>query len=392
MRLVLKSAEQLLSVCLILFVFVFTAYGIVPVEASAQARNWQTETIDSSGRFPSAVVDKQGNLHVSYIHEGKGVMYAFRPIGVPRWFPLVVDGHGGPAGETTGIALDPQGNPHICFTPGPLKYSSFNGQDWKTEFIGANPMFLEYTCSISISRDGTPHIIWYQTHNPDATYYNHLRYAVKQKGIWLVRTVDLEFETGKWNSIVVDSAGNPHLSYSSLAGGELRYATLDSDKWSIDIIDSRNLTEGAFNRGLGSSIILDRDGHPEISYYNDGILKLARKTEGRWKVEIVDRVSGSSGWAGYKSTLLLDSHGIPHICYEDAGAVKLAVWNGNKWQIQLITTGGTESRWPSMAIGSDDTLYVVYRNPEDDSLKVAISNPATTSTMSSMPAHGQGEH
>jgi hypothetical protein len=184
---------------------------------------------------------------------------------------------------------------------------------------------------------------------------------------------------------VVDAAGNPHLSYSSQAGGELRYATLDSDKWNISIIDSRNLSEGAFNRGLGSSIILDRDGHPEISYYNDAILKFARKIDGRWKTEIVDHVSGSSGWSGYKSTLLLDSHGIPYICYEDAGAVKLATLNGNKWQIQLITAGGTQSRWPSMAMGSDDTFYIVFRDAEDDSLKMAFSNPSSVREKNPVP-------
>ncbi len=377
---------------LALFISAFAAHGVFIPKVQAQTWSWHTETIDSAGKFPSLVIDKEGNIHVSYIRAGKGIMYAFRSVSAPRWFPLVIDGHGGPDGETTGIALDPQGNPHICFTPGPIKYSSFDGHEWKTEFIGTNTIYLEYTCSVAVSQDGTPHVIWYQTHNPDATYYNHLRYAVKQKGIWLMRTVDLEFETGKWNSIVVDAAGNPHISYSSLAGGELRYATLDSGKWNINIIDSRNMSDGAFNRGLGSSIILDRDGHPEISYYNDAILKFARKVDGRWKTEIVDHVSGSSGWSGYKSSLLLDSHGIPHICYEDSGAVKHAIWSDNKWLVQLITTGGTESRWPSMAIGTDDTLYIAFRDAEDNSLKVAIGSPSNLHEGTTAPAKDEGHN
>jgi hypothetical protein len=299
-------------------------------------------------------------------------MYAFRPAGVPRWFKLVVDGHGGPAGETTGIGLDRQGSPHICFTPGPIKYSSFDGHDWKTEFIGTNMVFLEYACSVSISQDGTPHIIWYQTHNPDTTAYNHLRYAAKQKDIWLVKTVDLDFETGKWNSIVVDTKGNPHISYSSLAGGELRYATLNSEKWDIDIIDSRNLSEGSYNRGFGSSILLDRNGHPVISYYNDTLLKVARKIDRKWVTEVVDHISSGGGWSSYKSSILQDGHGNLHICYEDSGAVKHAMWNGEKWLIQLITGGGTQSRWPSMTTDVNDTLYIVFRDAQDNSLKVAI--------------------
>lgn len=374
-REIATQSQRVLSLFLGL---VFAVAGPLIPGAQAQTWNWQTETVDSSGRFPSLAVDRQGNVHMSYILEGRGVMYAFRPAGVPQWFKLLVDTHNGPTSETTGIALDPQGNPHICFTPGPIKYSSFDGHDWKTEFIGTNTTFLEYTCSVAISHDGKPHIIWYQTHNPDFTAYNHLRHAIKQKGIWLVRTVDPDFETGKWNSMVVDAAGSPHISYSGLAGGELRYATLDSDKWDINIIDSRNMPNGSYNRGFGSSIILDRDGNPEISYYNDMVLKFARKIGGRWKTEIVDRISGSNGWSGYKSSLLLDSNGTLHICYEDSGAVKHAAWNGEKWVIQLITTGGTQSRWPSMAIDVNNTLYIAFRDAEDDSLKVAIgslSNP-----------------
>jgi sugar lactone lactonase YvrE len=375
-----------------LFGLALVALALVIPEVKAQTWNWQIETVDSSGRFPSVAVDKQGNIHVSYVREGKGVMYAFRPAGVPQWFKLVVDGRGGPAGETTSIALDPRGNPHICFTPGPIKYSSFDGHDWKTEFIGTNAVFLEYTCSVAISQDGTPHVIWYQTHNPDTTAYNHLRYAVKQDGIWLVRTVDFDFETGKWNSISLDEAGNPHLSYSGLAGGELRYATLQSDKWNINIIDSRKMADGTFNHGFGNSIILDRDGHPEISYYTDIALKLARKVEGRWKTEVVDRISGSTGWSGYKSSLLVDSHGTLHICYEDAGAVKHAVWDGERWQIQLITRVGTQSRWPAMTIDAKDNLYIAFRDAEDDSLKVGIGRPLNVSEKNRGPSKGEGNH
>jgi hypothetical protein len=358
---------------------IFSGLGLVATKtatAQTQIWNWRSETVDAAGKFPSVVVDKHGGVHVSYISEGKGVMYAFRPPGASKWFTISIDSKGGPSNETTAIALDGDGNPRICFTPGPLKYSSFDGHEWKAELIGSNTMPLEYACSIAISSTGRPHIIWYQTHNEDGTLFLHLRHAIKQEDVWLVRTVDFDFETGKWNSIAVDEGGKPHLSYSALSGGELRYASLEGNKWEIDVIDSRNFKDnGSFNRGFGSSLILNRDGNPEISYYNDALLKIARKEGGKWKTEVVDHIMASGGWSGYHSTLLLDSHGAPHICYEDSGAVKHAVWSGEKWQIQLITSGGIKSRWPSMAIDVNDNLYIVYRDTLDGSLKVSIGTP-----------------
>jgi hypothetical protein len=356
--------------------FLTPSFGSAAEHAQRQIWNWQNETIDSAGKFPSVAVDKSGGVHVSYIHEGKGVMYAFRPAGATKWFIMPIDSKGGPSNETTGIALDLNGNPHICFTPGPIKYDSFDGHEWRGEVIGSNTMPLEYTCSIAVSATGVPHIIWYQTHNEDGTLFLHLRHAAKESGVWLVRTVDFDFETGKWNSIAVDPTGKPHLSYSALSGGELRYATLDDNKWKISVIDSRNFKDnGSFNRGFGSSLILGRDGNPEISYYNDALLKFARNGAGKWKTEIVDHIMASGSWSGYRSSLLLDNHAVPHICYEDSGAVKHSFWNGEKWQIQLITPGGIQSRWPSMTIDLNDRLYIVYRDTLDGSLKVSVGTP-----------------
>lgn len=355
----------------------FSAIGIAPfVYGQTSEWTWQSETVDTSGRFPDIAVDSMGSLHVSYIQATKGVMYAFRPAGDSKWFKMVIDPKVGPSNETTGIAVGPQGNPFICSTPGPLKVSSFDGKEWKTELIGTNTFQLEYTCSIAISKDGTPQIIWYQTHNPDGTLFNHIRYATLQNGVWTLRTVDFDFETGKWNSLYLDSQGIPHLSYSSLAGGELRYATLDGDKWHVNIIDSRNFRGGgSYNRGLGSSLILDKDGKPQISYYNDSLLKFAHTVDGVWKTEVVDHVSASGAWSAYRSSIVLDSNGLPHICYEDSGAIKHAFWNGSVWKIQIVTPSAFQPRWPSMAIDGHDTLYIVYRDPSDDTIKVAVGTP-----------------
>jgi hypothetical protein len=41
-----------------------------------------------------------------------------------------------------------------------------------------------------------------------------LKYAVRIGGAWLTQTVDSAYNVGSYTSINIDSQGNPHISYS----------------------------------------------------------------------------------------------------------------------------------------------------------------------------------
>jgi hypothetical protein len=65
-----------------------------------------------------------------------------------------------------------------------------------------------------------------------------------------------------------------------------------------------------------TSLALDADDHPHISYYdysNDD-LKYARYDGAAWQIETVD----SDGMVGTYTSLVLDAAGWPHISYRDA--------------------------------------------------------------------------
>jgi hypothetical protein len=80
--------------------------------------------------------------------------------------------------------------------------------------------------------------------------------------------------------------------------------------WSIETVDSEE------NMGYFTSIALDANGHPHISYYaglpNEN-LKYARWTGSAWAIETVD----SEGWVGAYTSIALDANGYPHISYYD---------------------------------------------------------------------------
>jgi hypothetical protein len=343
---------------------------LVTGTARAQSWTWTYDLIDLPARFPALAVDSSSNLHISYADGSGALKYGFRAAGSSKWFFMVLDKQLG--SFSTGLTLDSNDNPHICYTPEMLKYTHFDGKQWRTVQIDKESGEVGYTCSIVVSKDGTPHLTWYQLNNNIL----HLRYAALQDKTWLARTLDFDFQTGKWNSMVLDPQGNPLVSYSYWTGGELRIAHWNGKQWELSTVDSPTRSRGENNIGQGNSLTLDSAGKPHISFYSEKSLKYAHLVGQDWKIETVDQFTWLGSWAHFRSSLVLDKHERPHICYEDAGLLKHAYWDGKQWRIQVLAPSGLESfRYETMAIDRDDTIYVAYRDPQDNTLKLATGHP-----------------
>jgi hypothetical protein len=357
-----------------LFVSVF-----LPV-AEAQDWSWRTETVDNAGAFTSIAIDHDGNAHVSYINGG--VKYAFRPAGTAKWYNMAVAG----GNNFTNVTADSTDHPYICYTSfDELKYAHWYGKNWTIQQIAANSGQIAYSCAVRIAPDGIPHIIWYQINSGPSSYF-HLKQAELKNGMWQSRTVDFSMETGKWNSLFIDSHGVPHVSYSAYTQGEQKYAWQNGDMWAVSTVESRSFSKtDSLHPGEGNSLVVASNGDVMISYMDEKSLKLARRVGTSWSIEKVDSVSNDS-WFNYRSSLVLDKQGFPHIGYEDGGRVKHAYWDGKKWHIQLVVNAGLASPYPSMAIDGEGTLYVSYQDPADSSLKVAIGTPLPAATE---PASGK---
>lgn len=345
---------------------------LLSASTRAQSWSWTYEMIDLPAKFPSLAVDSSSNLHISYADSTGALKYGFRPAGSSKWFFMVLDKQLGTF--TTMLALDSNDNPHICYTPEILKYTHFDGKKWQIVQIDKESGEVGYTCSIVISKDGTPHLTWYQLSNNIL----HLRYAVLQDKIWLARTLDFDFQTGKWNSMVLDPQGNPLVSYSYWTGGELRVAHWNGKQWDVTTVDSPARSRGEVTIGQGDSLVLDTGGKPHISYYSEKALKYAHLVGGEWKMETVDQFTWLGGWTHFRSSIVLDKQARPHICYENAGLLKHAYWDGKQWRIQVLARTGLDStRYESTAIDRDDTIYVAFRDPEDNTLKLATGRPSS---------------
>jgi len=351
-----------------------------------QTWSWSIEDVDvTPARFTALAVDQEGSVHVAYAAGAGGydLKYAFRPAGSAKWFTMQLEKEY--SNFATNIGIDKKGNPHVCFTPRQMRYASWNGKSWEVQQVDAASGGVEYSCSMAFGSDGTPHLAWYQTHTPANTLYLHIKYATLKDGVWMARTLDFDRECGKWNSVVVDDEGRPHIAYSVFPPGELKYGWFDGKEWRFTLVDTPHQGATRYAVGLGVSLAQDQKKQFFMSYYESpysadvhesGMLKVAKLEGGKWKITVVDQVEKTTGWAEYNSQIAFDSHGNPHVSYEDGGGLKHAFWDGEQWRVQLIVGATGEALiYSSMKVAPDDTVFISYRDPNDSILRVAVGRP-----------------
>jgi hypothetical protein len=364
----------------------FAASIMGPPALTAQDWKWSTEDIDVSGTSSSVIADQQGNLHVSYyVAQGGQVKYAFRPVGDSKWYKMTLERSLGVL--ETKITVDPDGNPHICYTPRVIKYAHWTGRKWLTQEVDPGTGLIAYSCSIRVTRDGRPLMTWYLE---SGTY---LRYAILQDGVWLARSIEGgDSYPGKWTSIALDENGYPRISYSRFPIGQLKFASFDGKKWSVSAVDvPDNSPETGGERGMGNSLVLDLLGRPMISYYDEQSLKVARFVDGQWKKETVERLPpfGQWSWKSFRSSLVMDSKGNPHIGFESLRGLEHAWWDGKQWRTQFILrVVGSAFFENDMTIDKDDNLYITFRDPTDGSLRLAKGS----ATLPAQTAHAEKGH
>jgi hypothetical protein len=181
----------------------------------------------------------------------------------------------------------------------------------------------------------------------------------------ITQIVDSSGNVGSYNSLVLDSNNNPHISYHDTTNRALKYAKWSGSSWVIQTVDSTG------NVGYQSSLALDSHGNPHISYpdFASYDLKYAKWSGSSWVIQTVD----SAGSVGSLSSLALDSNNNPHISYVDATnfALKYAKWSGSSWVIQTVDSTGRPGSYNSLALDSNDNPHISYCDIESYDLKYA---------------------
>lgn len=343
---------------------------------------WQTEVVDDGagnqdvGRSASLAIDRRGNLHIAYYNMSRDALwYAYQEKGSSRWSKMPVEGH---TGAYLSLAVDSNGHPHISCVDkweDGLHYDYFDGKAWHGETI--DPSRVDYYNSIQLDANDHPRISYYLYHNAEGHYVLRLKYAFFDGQKWFIQTVDRHQGTGKWNSLAVDRAGNPHIAYSQVGLGDLLYAHWNGSEWKYGDPDSRR-TSGNYV-GEGNSIDLDQAGNPQVASFDitKKAVRYAYWDGKQWKAETVDQLNDKAELDHV--SLKVDAQGHPHLAYYDAGAgvLKYAVRGADGWQIQIVDRSGNVGLNPSLFLDSQGTPYIAYVDVGKHNLKLAhmISEP-----------------
>ena len=394
-----------------------------------------------------ALDPKTDRMHMSYLDYSGPDEYAgklmYRTGADGKWDePVVVDGtigwapriEGNEMARTTSIVLGPDGNPRISYMDwkaGHLKYAQLkpwekgkprppgthgNFQNrWDVETVDASSSYAGWGSSIAVDREGSPHISYLRQEG----YFSRpdLKYAHRTATGWVTETVRSgiigqpdEYKLwspnvmdGAGTSIALDSYDRPHITYVDYAGDsswagersymnmQLEYASWNGSAWSTEPVDSdRWIFGGLYTRhGLYSSLAIDDNDHPHISYFSHwddvcfnlpgwplnhppyicdyyllGNLKYATSNGSVWSTEVVD---DSNNAVGRSTSLRLDKAGRPHISYMDwkNGFVRYAEKHGvswDKWVPDHKATGREleSGRSTSLALDSRGSPHIVY--------------------------------
>jgi hypothetical protein len=269
--------------------------------AVKSAGTWSVATVDSTGLFQSGcalAVDASGAPHVCW--SPNGAWYAEKTSGV--WNAEPIDPSA--ASSQVALALDASGVPHVVYkiSGGDLKYAVRTGSGWVTEPIdpqGWGP-------SLVFDADGDPHVAYALSTGP-------LKYAVRKSGNWTYVTVDSVATSGGSGyfdppTLRLDAGGDPHLSYmANDPDFDLKYAERAGGVWTTTVVDSVGFV------GWYNSLALDAADRPHVTYTGGSDeLVYARHDGGAWVFETLDPVSG----VGDFNSLALTFQG-PHVACRD---------------------------------------------------------------------------
>jgi hypothetical protein len=243
--------------------------------------------------------------------------------------------------NSTSIALDSHGYPHISYTTGfadSLHYASWTGSAWVKEMVDDVPAIVT---SLALDSNDLPHIGYTVVGGAS------LHYARWTGTAWIKETVD---PADVWDcSLALDSHDRPHISYATIGSNSLHYARWTGTAWAIETVDDIHV--------ISTSLALDSNDRPHISYATGGLYSLhyAHWTGTAWVKEIVDPADVIS------TSIALDSHGYPHISYATvdlSGSLHYASWTGTAWIKETVDPAVV---WDcSLALDSNDRPHISY--------------------------------
>ena len=352
-----------------------------------QAGQWQVGVVEGSvgGKYSTLRMDKFGNAQVCHCDIAQGLLqYSFWDHLLDKWFTTTV----GRCGGFSSLALDSKQYPHISYPGGGngnVVHIYWDGSSWKTEPIELHAHVINYYTSIILDSNDYPSISYYEE-NGDGEHYLRLRVLAWNGKFWEARTVDSDFGSGKFNSMAIDSKGNPQIAYGNVQyeNAGLRYARWNGHSWDVEVLEGKGVPGTSM---WSVAMVLGKDDIPHIAYTDvkNQNVKYATKRNGQWEFEAVDSLEG----VGYpdRNGIALDEQGNVYISYYDSGRgwLKVAHRKNGKWVTEVVDRNF--AGFTSSLQISQGNIWVTYASETGQQLKFA-RRPVKQAEHSAKPVGG----
>lgn len=226
---------------------------------------------------------------------------------------------------------------------------------WKTEIVDGSGDKGWYS-SLALNTSGRP-CIAYVNNDTD-----HLRYTFWTGSAWVFQDIDTSSKAQQPSLFHPQVLlGSPRVTYYDLATASLKYSwrgNIAPFAWATtpETVDTGGV-------GWGSSLVVDENGTPKVSYcdFTNSKLKYAlRGNDGLWLKQSLDDACSLMEGVG-ETSLALDTSGNPRITYWSGRKLKYAYYDGS-WHYQELNSlvGGDVGRGNSLTRDQDSWFHVSY--------------------------------
>jgi hypothetical protein len=230
------------------------------------------------------------------------------------------------------IALNGDGNPVIGYYQQPTDTAKITNcadatcASWLPYYVDESSGSVRGPyVSMLLDGSGLPVMSYYDQSQTNLMLARCHNATCSSRTITTVDGASPAIQAGKYTSLTLDASGYPVISYYNESAGDLRVVHCgDVTCTSGNTIASPDVNG---NVGQHTSIVLDATGHPIVSYYSvtASALKILYCGDANCTAGNSIITPDSAGTVGQYTSLVLDTEGSPVVSYYDASDSKLNV-------------------------------------------------------------------
>ncbi|UPA22890.1 S-layer homology domain-containing protein [Candidatus Peribacteria bacterium] len=238
--------------------------------------------------------------------------------------------------------------------------------------------------SLEVDSNGFPVISYYDSSNTNLKVAKCANAGCTSATT--LTTVDATGSMGEYTSLALGTDGFPVISYYDTTNTALKVAKCFNS--GCTVATTLTIVDNAASLGTYSSIAIGNDGFPVISYYDltNTALKVAKCANSGCTTGTTVTTLDSVGTVGRSSSIAVDGNGLPVISYYDDSNADFKVAKcGNvsctTATITAVDSTGVTGDYTSIAIGADGFPVISYYDGTNTALRVAkCSNSGCTAS------------